>query len=440
MIHNKLSVYDISFNDENTNMYLSAMCNECISSINVFQAYILNKNSKNIDFIEKIVYDLSKFHLDSLNKDIQDENITIEFWFKANITYKRDIHIDGDDNGIIHRGFSSSPLCSILVYLNDNENPTLLTNIDNESYKYKNITNKELYFIFPKKLKSIIFDGSYYHSEIEIFDKCDNIDRNILVIDIWEDYVPLFLDNYKSKYSTPEITDGSIITIVPDHIVNKIPITNYNLDDNFFLELLYKNNLNICKIFRDSMSYFSHDGETKILNKNFYNGYIHIHNPFVPMKPTIKRMHEPSYISLYDTNTWNQHISITRDFISKDIKKYILTNFKKYGDLDISEDLFNYIIKNVASDVCNKIKSTYSFIDEQYKIIIQNISLSQKITTNENNTIISSICLYDDFLFKKDDNEIIVNSSSLIIQNSFYKNKSEHQIFIEFFIDIEKNV
>jgi hypothetical protein len=158
------------------------------------------------------------------------------------------------------------------------------------------------------------------------------------------------------------------------------------------------------------------------------------------MKPTIKRMHEPSYISLYDTNTWNQHISITRDFISKDIKKYILTNFKKYGDLDISEDLFNYIIKNVASDVCNKIKSTYSFIDEQYKIIIQNISLSQKITTNENNTIISSICLYDDFLFKKDDNEIIVNSSSLIIQNSFYKNKSEHQIFIEFFIDIEKNV
>jgi hypothetical protein len=160
MIHNKLSVYDISFNDENTNMYLSAMCNECISSINVFQAYILNKNSKNIDFIEKIVYDLSKFHLDSLNKDIQDENITIEFWFKANITYKRDIHIDGDDNGIIHRGFSSSPLCSILVYLNDNENPTLLTNIDNESYKYKNITNKELYFIFPKFVFPLAFSSS----------------------------------------------------------------------------------------------------------------------------------------------------------------------------------------------------------------------------------------------------------------------------------------
>jgi hypothetical protein len=439
MINNKLSVYDIRFNNENTSMYLSDMCNECISTINSFQAYILNKNSENIDFIEKLVYDLSKFYLDSSNKDIQNPNITIEFWFKANSTYKKEFHIDGDDNGITHRGFSSSPLCSILVYLNDNENPTLLTNIDSEAYKYKKITNKELYIIFPKKLKSIIFDGSYYHSEIEIFDNCDNTDRNVLVIDIWEDYIPLWLENYKPKYSTPEITDESIITIIPDNIVHKIPITNYNLDDNFFLDVLYKNNLSCCKIFRDSIHSISGHGETKLLNEKLYNGYIHIYNPFVTMKSTLERMNEPSYISLYDTNSWDQHISITRDFIKKYIKTYILTNFKKYGELNTYDDLFDYIIKNVASDICNKIKNTYSFIDESYKIIIQNIFLSQKITTNENNTIIASICLYDDFLFKNDDNEIIINSCSLTIQNSFYKNKCEDQIFIEFFIDIEKN-
>ena len=525
-MNNKLSVYDISFNNENTSLYLSIMSNECTSSIKSFQSYILNKKSENIDFIEKIVYDLSKFHLDNMNKDIRNENITIEFWFKANITYGKEIHIDGDVNGIHHRGFSCSPLCSILVYLNDNENPTLLTNIDNESYKYKKITNKELFIIFPKKLKSIIFDRSYYHSEIDIFDNRDTIDRNVLVIDIWEDYIPLFIENYESKYLTPfpEVIhyadnsdktlklfyenntidtaphlavkecinndlekgltyskkDKSIITINPDNVINKIPITNYNLDDKFFLDLLYNsdlyrrsgnlveslNGVNCCKIFRDIAGYFSQDSITdcsgKGLNKTLYNGYIHIHNQDVAMKSSLKQMDsplkqmdsplkqmdsplkqmdDPSYIKepSYIKNIWDQHIHITQNFIKEDVKKYVLANFTKYGELDISDNLFKYILKHIAPDICNEIKKIY-LLDETYKIIIQNVFLSQDLTTNENNTIVASICLYNDFLFKTDTSEIMFNSSSLVFQNSFYKNKCKDQIFIEFLVDIENNI
>jgi len=79
-------------------------------------------------------------------------------------------------------------------------------------------------------------------------------------------------------------------------------------------------------------------------------------------------------------------------------------------------------------------------LDETFKIIIQNVFLSQNLTTNDNNTIVGSICLYNDFLFKNDDSEIMFNSSSLIFQNSFYKNKYKDQIFIEFLIDIENNI
>ena len=510
-MNNKLSVYDISFNNENTSLYLSIMSNECASSIKSFQAYILNKKSENIDFIEKIVYDLSKFHLDNMNKDIRNENITIEFWFKANITKN---HIDGDVNGIGHRGFSCSPLCSILVYLNDNENPTLLTNIDNESYKYKKITNKELFLIFPKKLKSIIFDRSYYHSEIDIFDNRDTIDRNVLVIDIWEDYIPLFIENYESKYLTPSpevihyadnsdktlklfyenntidtaphlavkecinndlekgLTyskkDKSIITIYPDNVINKIPITNYNLDDKFFLDLLYNsdlyrrsgnlveslNGVNCCKIFRDIAGYFSQDSITdcsgKGLNKTLYNGYIHIHNEVVAMKSSLKQidsplkqMDDPSYIkepAQFLLQSFREHqIHITQNFIKEDVKKYVLANFTKYGELDISDNLLKYILNHIASDICDEIKNIY-LLDETYKINIQNVFLSRDLTTNENNTIVASICLYNDFLFKTDTSEIMFNSSSLVFQNSFYKNKCKDQIFIEFLVDIENNI
>ena len=59
---------------------------------------------------------------------------------------------------------------SSIIYLNDNYNsPTLLTNVDIETYKFKEFTEKQkIAFYFPQKNKTISFEGGkYYHG------KCD---------------------------------------------------------------------------------------------------------------------------------------------------------------------------------------------------------------------------------------------------------------------------
>lgn len=432
-IENKLSLYDVEFSDlckekiyrSKPEDYANIMKTECMMSIDTFQAYILNKQKQEFDFIEKTVYDLSKFHLQNINKDIQNENITIEFWFKANKTYKREIHVDGDDNAIPYRGFSPSPL-SIILYLDDNENPTMITNINKESYKYKKLDNKELCFIFPKKMKSIIFDGKYYHSEINIFDTDDNADRNILVIDIWEDYIPLRLNFYESKYSTDYMPNESLLQITENNIINEIPINNKIINDEFFLNLLYKKSLDSCKIFKDIIPKSS----------NLYDGFYYIRNPYNRINPNTKRLEDPDYIT---TRRWNEDIHITSDMIDEEIKTHIVKNFTKYEELNYNNILLDYILKTIAIKVCDKIKETY-LLDDTCNIKIQKICLSQNITTNENHTIIASISLYDDYLYKNDTSDIIIKPHTLILQNGFNKSKNKSQIWIEFFIDIENKI
>jgi len=228
---------------------------ECFKTLKTKSAYILNKNNNNFNLIEKIVYDIAKFHLDNMNLDIQDESICIEFWLKTNGTYIKNMHIDGDDNeSVANNGLSSSPFFSTVLYFNDNNNPLFITNIYIESYKYKKFTNKNLYFVFPKKMKNVIFNPKFYHREINIFNEdIDNNFRNSLVLNIWKNHIPLNLpfynlneyDNYIFK------REDKFINFIKNENFHKIDIKNkLKLDDNFFSDILYKNSDKYYKNFK----------------------------------------------------------------------------------------------------------------------------------------------------------------------------------------------
>jgi hypothetical protein len=133
IIKNNVSVWELEPVDSSKEeLYMSYYTNESLLSLKYHSAYILDNNKNRFDFIEKLVYDLSKFHLKNINMDIDKDNIKLEFWFKTTDSYGRVMHTDGDDNAKALGKPSPVPLMSILLYFNNNNNPTLITNIDEE--------------------------------------------------------------------------------------------------------------------------------------------------------------------------------------------------------------------------------------------------------------------------------------------------------------------
>lgn len=152
----------------------------------------------NCHIIEKLVYDIAMFHFKRLNIEYNHNIHCIEFWFK-NTLDKNNLHIDCDEydkkkNNPVEL---KSPLLSCITYFNENNQPTIITNIKKYEFDNKLIyDNHSIFLSFPKFLKHISFDGGkYYHGACDIFNNSSN-ERYILAINLWDKYpenVPYFL-------------------------------------------------------------------------------------------------------------------------------------------------------------------------------------------------------------------------------------------------------
>ena len=438
IIKNNVSVWELEPVDSSKEeLYMSYYTNESLLSLKYHSAYILDNNKNRFDFIEKLVYDLSKFHLKNINMDIDKDNIKLEFWFKTTDSYGRVMHTDGDDNAKALGKPSPVPLMSILLYFNNNNNPTLITNIDEESYKYKNFTdeNKNLSIVFPKKMRSIVFNGGYFHSEINLFNDENEIQelRNMLVIDVWHNYNPIRLPLYNSnKYQSHmyDKNDGSNYIVKRNTVVKQISLSNDSvLKNDFFLDILYRNH-NRCYKFL-----------SKVFNKeNIYEGlYVIINN--IKNDNNIQKEHPlKKFNAKYDKYIdWREYIGIFPNVINDEIIYTIQNQFIDYGELSNDSELLLYIMKNISINIIyKKLIENYN-LDDTYKINIEKIILSNKISTNNDTTIIACLVLNDDIIHKESSNEEIeIKKGTLVFQNDNYINKlHSNQVLIEFFINIE---
>jgi len=248
-----LNSWQISYNlDETDELRLNEICvNAC--NLNLTNTYLLNTD-KIDSIIEKVIYDTAVFHFKRLNIPF-DETSFIEFWFKP---YQKDkvLHIDCDeyDRKINKSKDFNTPFLSSILYLNDNYNsPTLITNVDVETYKFKRFTDKQkVAFYFPQKNKHIAFDGGkYYHGKCDFSN--DNSQRNIIAINLWNKKplnVPYFdYSAFSFKYSMDldmELkqinfnSDLNVLQFESDDKTNTIPVSGDVLSKSLFDQLLYK--------------------------------------------------------------------------------------------------------------------------------------------------------------------------------------------------------
>lgn len=225
--------------------------------------FLLDLNKTTYSFIEKIIYDNIKFHSNRLNIDLS--NRVVSFWSKTteyNFNYTH-MHIDHCDYE--SRMFNTEikkPLFTSVLYFNDNDCPTLLTDVTremNNKIDFLNINNTKLGFSFPNTFKNIVFNsGNYYHGECYLKEYKQK-ERKVIVIAVWDkkdepSYLSYFnnellnsflfsfferpIHNTVNIVKYDKITTLLIVKETTNNIIN-IKINNSQLINNsFFVDLL----------------------------------------------------------------------------------------------------------------------------------------------------------------------------------------------------------
>lgn len=211
-------------------------------------SYLLDTEKEQISIVEKLVYDIATFHFKRKEILFDKSKHYIQFWFKSiNYTGCNSYHLDWnyEINNIKKTSF-----LTCIIYFDENDYPTVITNIDEQKYLSNELNDGELCFSFPKKNTHITFEGGkYYHGLCNIeqdFSKKNQ--RNMLIINLWDNYqpnnVPFFnnsafsLENiYTKNDSIFSLTQKNCIKYIADE--NKRKIIDTYLKKKFYYTNIY---------------------------------------------------------------------------------------------------------------------------------------------------------------------------------------------------------
>ena len=148
--------------------------------------YLLDLTKNKYTFIEKYVYDIAMFHFARLDIHNTADHY-VEFWFKTKThNNTHELHVDCDEC-LKLQGKYQHPILASVTYLNDFYNsPTIITNIDVDTYNNKEFEKQtELILSLPKRNKHITFNGKFFHGSTSLSDN-DITSRYIIAINLWD--------------------------------------------------------------------------------------------------------------------------------------------------------------------------------------------------------------------------------------------------------------
>lgn len=382
------------------------------NSINYNKTYVLNKEQSNFSLIEKYIYDIANFHCNNNSFNIND--IFIEFWFKQEINNSiglNEFHVDCDEYKKRTNYNYIHPLLSCVTYFNNCNFPLLLTEIDIDSYKYKDFKHKNtIYISFPEEMKQVTFLGNTFHGVIDIFNESSNnksFERIILAINLWDKYpenVEYFKYNNKNNNNIYNLNrDDSIINIIKNHDNIIIENTEKVFDYDFYNTMLYdKENFaiptNIANIIKEKInsnisiyknfSITDSNLETEI---NYLNKKTQIDNLNKHIQLT-NNINNPKNNKFIVDNIYNRFLQrhIVNNIYSKNVCEWIIAEAEgyaknnggwttnrhiKYPTTDLPVDKIKNIINFVFfsfNDIFLKIKNTYN-LDNNIKFNITDL-------------------------------------------------------------------
>lgn len=437
----------------------SILLDECVKSNTTKNAYYLDKSQISYSFIEKFIYENAIHDLFFINnKESQNykiEDIYVEYWFKSTSTYKNNnMHIDSNDISSKKQGMSHRPVLSSVIYLNNNSNPTLITNFDVNDFKYKNFKNFNLFLSFPQRFKKLILEGGqYFHAEATIFDieKYGN-SRNAIVINYWLKNQNPPSDLIKHD-DTNNIYDTNINLL--DFAINdkclKVELFDDILNDSFYQNILYKKTdkdkelcfKSIQKVFTD-IELEKNSNILLVSNKNV-----------VDVVNVAEQESKLKAFDFFDMSTVIKEINFgvkktMRSFIDASgcefIKNEIIKNNENTqeicSDISLLNTIENYLIdQNSFQKLIEKIIMYYN-IEKTININIEKITINKtnftKNIKNTNNSILC-VCLIetqkdDKYITFEKNNLFEIDIGDLIFFNSEV-NFDEKSIYLLFYLN-----
>ena len=251
---NNIDLWNIenSFNNELTE-YININCN--------IGTKLLDLSKENYSLYEKFVYDMAIFHFKRLNIEITN-NHYIEFWSKNKFNTHK-LHLDCDEYQKKNNLNYLYPLLSCVTYFNDNDCPTIITDIDLESYKYKEFEKQtNIYLSFPKCNKHITFNGSFFHGSTSL-KECHYDARNIIAINLW-DKKPTNIEYYTPNTDTNIFYNKNKTEFIINRDEEKTITINVNkniINYDFFENLLYSNPNTLCYCFDNLIENINKDSK-----------------------------------------------------------------------------------------------------------------------------------------------------------------------------------
>ena len=317
-----ISTWNIKYNEEDIENVMYKITDDS-------KTYLLNTLKTDFNILERFVFDIASFHLNrlSITKDYY-----IEFWSRKK-TLSPFMHIDCDISKAENDDYQY-PICFSLTYLNDNNSPTFITDIDIEQYKYKDFpTENNFIFSFPKKMKHITFNGNKFHGIANLFENDEP--RYIIAINIWNQK-PLNV-----PYYSEDIVCYIEYPLKPNKVESKmefIETTNYKnietdcdiLNDDFFEKIFYEKQtspfLNISNLF-DISSINLYDAFIVTTYKTpLMLEYNELFNKYGSIISELKLIHNQKHTS----NTRFNKYQMVKHLFCKDISNWIMDESKQY--------------------------------------------------------------------------------------------------------------
>jgi len=439
-----LNTWKILFENENNNTEKILLNN---FNIQTPMSYLLNTNKSNYSVIEKFVYEIAIFHFNRLNINF-DDNKYIEFWFKNNSSLDgNSFHFDCDeyDKDVNNPEKLLLPILSCVVYFNDNEIPTIITNIDKDTYKNKKFSeNNTLVLSYPKYMKHITFDGGNNFHGISNFFENNNEKRDILAINLW-DRKPLYIPYYDNlTYMNVVFAKKRERIKDAEEIIEKnVKLINIHLDMKNKKTIDLKNNDIINPgLFEDIFYNKKYNGISKLYEiikedlKNFDTFYFNLQNDKQNNNIETEYTNISRNVVLFNLNLpkFKQRLIIP-DIFSLAVCDWIIKEFDKNNNTENTikienlKNVFSLILETV-SIILEKITKNYCLDEKEVNYNIVEAIIKKNNENIENNENIDydmkvSIALNDDyegggFQFE-DEITTFLEKGTMIVHNSKIK-------------------
>lgn len=174
---------------------------------------IISKSQDVKNIMDKLVLELAESESKQRGIDINDSNITIEYWCKHFVGKDWEFNVHFDKNEYAISDFNNNnqmkvteafPLGTMVLYFDDIKDPLIITNIERKvkpNYEISPDSNAQpaISYIFPRKYDMLSFNGGLYLHGATAFTKKGNsgVHRRIIAINIWNsrDHQKRFLNS-----------------------------------------------------------------------------------------------------------------------------------------------------------------------------------------------------------------------------------------------------